>query len=97
MLVHRRHGDLEQFGNERLRQPDGFVFKPALDARAAVFGLVKNDFGIGQGFVAHGLVSFPVERGELRPPLAKLIRPSIVARFPGARQRMWVTSSQVPP
>jgi hypothetical protein len=31
-------------GDERLRQLQGFVFKPALDARPAIFRLVENDF-----------------------------------------------------
>jgi hypothetical protein len=40
---------LEQLGHLRLREPDGFVLKAALDARAAILRLVEDDFGIGQG------------------------------------------------
>lgn len=39
VLVHRRHGDLEQLGNQRLRQPKGLVLKPALNARPAILRL----------------------------------------------------------
>ena len=54
MFVHRGHGDLEQLGNLCLRQPQGFILKTTLDARAAILGLVKDDFRLGQMFVTHG-------------------------------------------
>lgn len=34
---------LEQLGDPRLSQPQRFVLEPALDARAAILGLVKNE------------------------------------------------------
>ena len=42
VLVHGRHSDLEQLGDERLRQPDRLVLEPALDPGATVLGLVEN-------------------------------------------------------
>ena len=53
MECHVLRSCLEQLGDLRLRQPQGFVLKPALDARPAILRLVENDFGIGQGLVAH--------------------------------------------
>ena len=43
VLVHRRHRDLEQLGDQRLREPDGLILEAALDARAAVLGLIEDD------------------------------------------------------
>lgn len=48
-------GRLKQLRNERLRQPDGLILKPALDARAPVLGLIENDFRLRCGFFAHGI------------------------------------------
>ena len=42
MMVYGVHSDLEQICHQRLRQPYGLVFKPALDTSASVFGLVQN-------------------------------------------------------
>ena len=54
VLVDRPHVLLEQLGDERLRQPDRLVLEAALDARAAIFRLVKDDAGLGHVFVRHG-------------------------------------------
>ena len=54
VVIHRVHADLEQLGEESLRQPNRFVLKPALDPRAAILRLVEDDFGVGQRLVAHG-------------------------------------------
>jgi hypothetical protein len=54
VLVDRPHILLEKLPDERLRQPNRFILKPALNARAAILGLVEDDFGLGQRFVAHG-------------------------------------------
>jgi hypothetical protein len=34
---------LKQLRDHRLRQPDRLILKPALNARPAILGLVKND------------------------------------------------------
>jgi hypothetical protein len=47
VLVDRAHILLKQVGDERLRQPQRLILKPALDARAAILGLVKDDSGSG--------------------------------------------------
>jgi hypothetical protein len=48
VVVHRVHPDLKKLRQERLRQPYRFVFKPALDARAAI--LVNGAAGVrGEG------------------------------------------------
>jgi hypothetical protein len=54
VLIDRPHILFEKLPDERLRQPQGLVLKPALDARATVLRLVEDDFGMGQRFVAHG-------------------------------------------
>ena len=53
VLIYGWNRHLEQFGNERLRQPQRLVFETALDAGAAILRLVQDDFGIGQSFVTH--------------------------------------------
>ena len=47
-------GRLEKLRHVLLREPDGFVLKPALDARSAILGLVEDEVGIGSWFVFHG-------------------------------------------
>jgi hypothetical protein len=54
---------LKQLRNERLQQPDGLVFKSALDARAAILRLGKDDFGIAQRFVACGFSVLSIRTG----------------------------------
>ena len=54
VLVDRPHILLEQLGNERLRQPDRFILKAALNARPAILCLVKNDARLWRWFVWHG-------------------------------------------
>ena len=54
MFINRRHRYLKQLRDKCLRPPDRFVFKPALDARSPLLGLIKDDSGLGQGFVTHG-------------------------------------------
>lgn len=54
VLVYSRHGDLEQLREMRPGEPDRFVFEPAFDARAAVLGLVEDDFGVRRSVVRHG-------------------------------------------
>ena len=54
MQRHVPRRGLEKLRNLGLRQPDGLVLKPALDARPPVLRLVEDDFGWGQGHVAHG-------------------------------------------
>jgi len=54
VLVDRPYILLEKLPDERLRQPQRLILKPALNARAAILGLVENDFELGQRFVAHG-------------------------------------------
>ena len=49
---------LKKFRNLRLCQPDRFVLKTALHARSAILGLVKDEFGLGQRIVTHGVASF---------------------------------------
>jgi hypothetical protein len=44
---------LKQFGNLSLSKPQGLIVKTALDAGTPVFGLVEDEFGLGQGLVAH--------------------------------------------
>jgi hypothetical protein len=44
MLIDRPHILLEQLRNERLRQPNGLVFKTALNAGPAIFRLIEDDF-----------------------------------------------------
>src|SRR5665647_1534527 len=56
VLIDRTNVLLEQLRDERLRQPQRLVFKPALNARAAILSLVEDDFGLGQEFVAHGFL-----------------------------------------
>jgi hypothetical protein len=41
--VNVRDGGLEKFSDLGLREPDGFIVKPTLDAGAAALGLVEND------------------------------------------------------
>jgi hypothetical protein len=45
VLVHGRHGNPEQLGDQGLTQPDYVGLEAALDARAAVLGLVEDDAG----------------------------------------------------
>ena len=49
MLVDRSHVFLEKLSDERLRQPDCLTLEPALDARAAVFRLLEEEFAAGRG------------------------------------------------
>jgi hypothetical protein len=37
-----------------LREPDRFILKPALDARAAILSLIEDEVGIGLWFLLHG-------------------------------------------
>lgn len=41
---------LEQFRHLRLRQPNGALIEPALNARLAVLGLVEDQAGVGRWF-----------------------------------------------
>ena len=68
---------IEQLGNLGLRQPEGFIFKPALDARATVLRLVEDDAGLRLGFVAHGWVSggMIASTGLWRPALTDWTQP----------------------
>ncbi len=45
---------VKQFRYEGLGEPEGFVFEAALDAGAAVFGLVEEDGGVRGWIVGHG-------------------------------------------
>jgi hypothetical protein len=54
-------GGLEEFGELDLGEPDGFVFEAALDAGAAVFGLVEEDAGGGLGLCGHRGLEVAVE------------------------------------
>jgi hypothetical protein len=56
VLVHGRHGNLEQLGDQRLSQPERVGPEAALNARTAVFGLVKDDAGLRRGVVGDGRV-----------------------------------------
>ena len=53
MLVDCPHILLKQFRDLRLREPDRFVFKPALDARPAILGLLENGAGLRQRIIKH--------------------------------------------
>lgn len=53
MLVNRADVLLEQFGDERLRQPDRLVLEPALDARTPVLGLVEEHARLRRRLVGH--------------------------------------------
>jgi hypothetical protein len=44
MVIYRIHSDLEQLSHKLLGQPQGLIFKTALDAGAPVFGLVEDKF-----------------------------------------------------
>ena len=48
---------LKQLRDQRLRQPERLVLEPALDARAAVLGLVEDDAGLRRRVVGHGFRS----------------------------------------
>src|SRR5438045_687340 len=58
MLVDGAGVLLEKLADERLCQPDGFILKPALDARLPVLRLVEDQRGWAGGFV--GYFSKPV-------------------------------------
>jgi hypothetical protein len=45
MDAHIRDGALEQLRHLVLGQPDGLILQPDLHAGAAVFDLVKDEFG----------------------------------------------------
>ena len=45
MMIHRIHTNLKQIGHQLLRQPNAFVFEPALNARLPVLGLVEDEAG----------------------------------------------------
>ena len=47
VLIDRSHIFLKQLCQEGLRQPQGLILKPTLDAGPAILRLVKNDFRIG--------------------------------------------------
>jgi len=46
---------LEKLRNLGLRQPDGFVLKPALNARPPILRLVEDDCGKGSSLMAQSL------------------------------------------
>ena len=51
---------LKKFRHQCLRHPDIFMLEPALDARAAILGLVEDDAGLGLGLVAHAVTSLSI-------------------------------------
>lgn len=63
-------GRLRQLRHLALRQPDGFPLHPHFKARAAVVGLVQNQFGLWLqarvGIRGHGLKRFKILQA-LRP------------------------------
>jgi hypothetical protein len=53
---------LKQLRHQFLREPDRFRFEPALNTRAAILRLVKDDAGLRNGFVGNGdLMEFSIE------------------------------------
>jgi len=52
-------GGLKQLGDERLRQPDGLVLEAALDAGAAVLGLVEDEARWRRLVVVHDSQGLP--------------------------------------
>lgn len=55
-------GGLEEVGDLGLGEPDRFVLEAALDAGAAVFGLVEDEAGVGH-FLLEVAVEGLVEEG----------------------------------
>lgn len=53
VLIDRPHVLFEKLPDERLRQPQGLVLKPALHAGPAILRLVEDDFGVGRRLFAH--------------------------------------------
>jgi hypothetical protein len=47
MIIDRWHRDLEQFRDQGLAQPEGFIGEAALDPCPAVLGPVQDDFSLG--------------------------------------------------
>lgn len=70
MLVYGRHGHLKQLRDLGLRQPDGLILEPALDAGAAILCLIQEDFTAGgqRSQVAHMLIA-RMGRDIIRNPL----------------------------
>jgi hypothetical protein len=60
VLIDRSHILVEQLSDERLRQPQRVVLKPALNARTAILRLVEDDFRLGQRCVAHAATPFVI-------------------------------------
>src|ERR1035437_10699591 len=73
--MHRRHGHLEEFSDERLRKPEVFRLKTALDAGSPVLRLIEDDFSPRFWFVGshnRGLLEAPQRVWTICPyPLAR--------------------------
>jgi hypothetical protein len=56
MMVNRVDPELQKLGHKFLGQLQSLVFKAALNGGATVLGLVKDNFGLWQRSISHGVL-----------------------------------------
>jgi hypothetical protein len=86
MEGHVLRSGLEKLGNLGLCQPERLVFKSALDACAAVRGLIEDDFRLRQGVVAHLPTPFVI---SVSSPSASFSMARISARISSSVRSGW--------